>query len=141
MKTIEVAAAVIHDEGKILATQRGYGDFKGGWEFPGGKIQPGESAEEAIVREIQEELQVCIRPEKLLTTIEYDYETFHLTMHCFLASIIKGEIQLLEHEAMRWLTSDQLESVDWLPADIAVVAQLKRILNQTSIDLSTPQIR
>ena len=141
MKTIEVAAAVIHDEGKILATQRGYGDFKGGWEFPGGKIQPGESAEEAIVREIQEELQVCIRPEKLLTTIEYDYETFHLTMHCFLASIIEGEIQLLEHEAMRWLTSDQLESVDWLPADIAVVAQLKRILNQTSIDLSTPQIR
>ncbi len=140
MKTIEVAAAVIHDEGKILATQRGYGDFKGGWEFPGGKIQPGESAEEAIVREIQEELQVCIRPEKLLTTVEYDYETFHLTMHCFLASIIKGEIQLIEHEAMRWLTSDQLESVDWLPADIAVVAQLKRILNQTSIDLSSPQI-
>lgn len=140
MKTIEVAAAVIHDEGKILATQRGYGDFKGGWEFPGGKIQPGESAEEAIVREIQEELQVCIRPEKLLTTVEYDYETFHLTMHCFLASIIKGEIQLIEHEAMRWLTSDQLESVDWLPADIAVVAQLKRILNQTRIDLSSPQI-
>ncbi len=140
MKTIEVTAAVIHDEGKILATQRGYGDFKGGWEFPGGKIQPGESAEEAIVREIQEELQVCIRPEKLLTTVEYDYETFHLTMHCFLASIIKGEIQLIEHEAMRWLTSDQLESVDWLPADIAVVAQLKRILNQTSIDLSSPQI-
>lgn len=140
MKTIEVVAAVIHDEGKILATQRGYGDFKGGWEFPGGKIQPGESAEEAIVREIQEELQVCIRPEKLLTTVEYDYETFHLTMHCFLASIIKGEIQLIEHEAMRWLTSDQLESVDWLPADIAVVAQLKRILNQTSIDLSSPQI-
>lgn len=140
MKTIEVAAAVIHDEGKILATQRGYGDFKGGWEFPGGKIQPGESAEEAIVREIQEELQVCIRPEKLLTTVEYDYETFHLTMHCFLASIIKGEIQLIEHEAMRWLTSDQLESVDWLPADIAVVAQLKRILNQTSIELSSPQI-
>ena len=140
MKTIEVAAAVIHNEGKILATQRGYGDFKGGWEFPGGKIQPGESAEEAIVREIQEELQVCIRPEKLLTTVEYDYETFHLTMHCFLASIIKGEIQLIEHEAMRWLTSDQLESVDWLPADIAVVAQLKRILNQTSIDLSSPQI-
>lgn len=128
MKTIEVVAAIIHDNGKILATQRGYGEFKDGWEFPGGKMQPGETAEEAIIREIEEELRVRIAPEKLLITVECDYPNFHLTMHCFLSSITQGEIELVEHEAMKWLTRDELDTVDWLPADIEVVEALKKLL-------------
>ena len=128
MKTIEVVAAIIHHDGKILATQRGYGDFKDGWEFPGGKIEPGETAEHAIVREIQEELNVTIVPEKLITTVECDYPKFHLTMHCFLASIDHGHVALLEHEAMKWLTKEELDSVAWLPADVEVVEKLKSIL-------------
>ncbi len=128
MKTIEVVAAIIHHDGKILATQRGYGDFKDGWEFPGGKIESGETAEQAIVREIQEELNVTIVPEKLVTTVECDYPKFHLTMHCFLSSIKKGHVALLEHEAMKWLAKDELDSVGWLPADVEVVEKLKPLL-------------
>ena len=125
MKTIEVVAAIIHQDGKILATQRGYGDFKDGWEFPGGKIESGETAREAIIREIQEELAVTIKPERLLTTVECDYPKFHLTMHCFLASVREGHLSLLEHEAMKWLSKDELDSVSWLPADIEVVQKIK----------------
>ena len=117
MKTIEVVAAIIEHEGRILATQRGYGDFKDGWEFPGGKMEPGETPEAAIVREIEEELKVTIAPKTLVTTVECDYPKFHLTMHCFLSSIVKGEICLVEHEAAKWLSPDELDSVDWLPAD------------------------
>lgn len=128
MKTIEVVAAIIYQDGKILATQRGYGDFKDGWEFPGGKIEAGETAQEAIVREIKEELAVTIHPEKLITTVEYDYPKFHLTMHCFLASLEDGHLSLLEHEAMKWLTKEELDSVSWLPADVEVVQKLRTIL-------------
>lgn len=129
MKTIEVVAAIIVHDDKILATQRGYGDFKDGWEFPGGKMDPGETAEEAIVREIQEELRVTIVPEKLLTTVDCDYPNFHLTMHCFVSRIAQGTIELVEHEAMKWLTREELDSVDWLPADVEVVEELKKHLD------------
>lgn len=128
MKTIEVVAAIIHHEGRILATQRGYGDFKDGWEFPGGKMEPGETPEAALVREIREELDVEIVPEKLVTTVECDYPKFHLTMHCFLSSVKSGTISLLEHEASKWLTKDELDSVEWLPADVEVVEKLKTML-------------
>lgn len=128
MKTIEVVAAIIVHEGKILATQRGYGDFKDGWEFPGGKVDAGETPEEAIVREIQEELRVTITPEKLITTVEYDYPNFHLTMHCFVSRIASGTIELVEHEAMKWLAKDELDTVEWLPADVEVVVALKSYL-------------
>lgn len=130
MKTIEVVAAIIHDNGKILATQRGYGEFKDGWEFPGGKMQPGETAEEAIIREIEEELRVRIAPEKLLITVECDYPNFHLTMHCFFSTIVEGTIELVEHEAMKWLADTELDSVAWLPADLEVVEAIKAYLKQ-----------
>ena len=119
MKTIEVVAAIIHHDGKILATQRGYGDFKDGWEFPGGKMEAGETAEHAIVREIEEELNV-----------EYDYPNFHLTMHCFISVIMKGTIVLIEHEDAKWLKPDELDSVAWLPADVEVVEKLKVYLKE-----------
>lgn len=128
MKTIEVVAAIIQHEGKILATQRGYGDFKDGWEFPGGKMEPGETMQQAIIREIQEELGVTISPTKLVTTVEYDYPTFHLTMHCLLSTVVEGEIKLIEHEDAKWLTKETLDSVEWLPADIEVVEKLKQLL-------------
>lgn len=128
MKRIEVVAAIIHHDGKILATQRGYGDFKDGWEFPGGKMEPDETAEAAIVREIKEELAVTIEPEQLVTTVECDYPKFHLTMHCFLSKLTEGTISLIEHEDAKWLTKDELDSVDWLPADIEVVEKLKTML-------------
>lgn len=128
MKTIEVVAAIIHHEGRILATQRGYGDFKDGWEFPGGKMEPGETPEAALVREIREELDVEIVPEKLVTTVECDYPKFHLTMHCFLSSVKSGTISLLEHEASKWLKKEELDSVGWLPADVEVVEKLKTML-------------
>lgn len=127
MKTIEVVAAIIAHENRILATQRGSGEFKDGWEFPGGKVEPGETPEQAIVREIQEELVVEIAPQKLVTTVEYDYPKFHLTMHCFLSRIVSGKINLLEHEDAKWLAQDELDSVDWLPADVEVVQTLKTI--------------
>ncbi|MDL2060112.1 (deoxy)nucleoside triphosphate pyrophosphohydrolase [Mesosutterella sp. AGMB02718] len=130
MKRIEVVAAIIHHEGKILATQRGYGDFKDGWEFPGGKVEPGETPQEAIVREIREELEVTIRPERLVTTVECDYPKFHLTMHCFLASVAEGSITLLEHEAAKWLGKDELDTVAWLPADVEAVQKLKPLLEE-----------
>lgn len=128
MKRIEVVAAIIHHKGRVLATQRGYGDFKDGWEFPGGKMEPGETAEAAIVREIREELAVEIQPERLVTTVECDYPKFHLTMHCFLCRVVSGDIQLLEHEASRWLSKKELGDVDWLPADIEAVEALKPLL-------------
>ena len=118
MKTIEVAAAIIVKDNKVFATQRGYGEFKDGWEFPGGKLEPGESAREALVREIREELDVDIRVGRLLETVEYDYPEFHLTMHCFICELLSEEIVLKEHEDARWLKKDELDSVPWLPADI-----------------------
>ena len=125
MKTIEVVAAIIHQNGKILATQRGYGDFKGMWEFPGGKMEAGETEEDAIVREIREELNVEISVERKVCTVKYDYPTFHLVMHCFWCSIGSGELELKEHQSARWLEPSEWESVDWLPADIEVVEQLR----------------
>ncbi|MCI7708418.1 MAG: 8-oxo-dGTP diphosphatase MutT [Sutterella parvirubra] len=128
MKTIEVVAAVIRDGGRILATERGYGDFKGGWEFPGGKMEPGETPEAAVVREIEEELRVTVRPTAFIETVEYDYPTFHLTMHCFMCEVVSGEITLTEHLAMKWLTKETLETVDWLPADVSVVRKLEEMI-------------
>lgn len=126
MKQIEVVAALIKQENKVLATQRGYGEWKDGWEFPGGKIEAGETPEEALHREILEELAVEVEVQSRLVTVEYDYPQFHLTMHCYWCRLLKGEPTLLEHEAARWLTRDQLDSVDWLPADLEVVAAIKQ---------------
>ena len=125
MKQIEVVAAIIHDEGRIFATQRGYGDYKDGWEFPGGKMELGESPEEALKREIWEELETKIIVEHLVQTVEYDYPKFHLKMHCFWCHIESGQLVLKEHEAARWLKPEELESVDWLPADKVVVKKLQ----------------
>ena len=125
MKQIEVVAAVIHKDGAYFATQRGYGEFEGMWEFPGGKIEPGESRESALKREIQEELGIDITVNKFLCTTDYDYSSFHLTMHCYLCSIESGEIELREHKSARWLTVDMLDSVEWLPADWEVVENIK----------------
>ncbi len=126
MKHIEVVAAIINDDyGRIFATQRGYGDFKDWWEFPGGKIEPGETREEALKREIREELSTEISVDNFLCTVEYDYPAFHLTMHCYLCHVEKGHLELKEHEAARWLTRELLESVKWLPADWGVVDRLK----------------
>lgn len=126
MKTIEVVASIIHQNGKILATQRGYGDFKGLWEFPGGKIEPGETPEEALCREINEELNIDISVEKHICTVEHDYPNFHLTMHCYGCSIVQGELVLNEHQSARWLEESEWESVEWLPADIEVVKELQK---------------
>ena len=127
MKKIEVVAAVIFKDGKVFATQRGHGDFKDGWEFPGGKIEPGESHEVALKREIQEELGVDIAIENLLCTTEYDYPSFHLTMHCYLCSIASGEIELREHKSAHWLRPEELGSVEWLPADKDVISRLNNL--------------
>ena len=116
-KKIKVVAAVIRDENRIFATQRGNGDFKGGWEFPGGKVESGESSQEALVREIKEELEIDIKVGELIETIEYDYPLFHLSMDCFWVEIISGDLVLVEHQAARWLTKENVESVQWLPAD------------------------
>ena len=125
MKKIEVVAAIITNNGKIFATQRGYGDFAGGWEFPGGKIESIETAENALVSEIREELDTEIEVGKLFHTVEYDYPNFHLTMYCFLATVKAGELVLKEHEASKWLAKEDLNSVNWLPVDIEVVELLK----------------
>mgnify|MGYP002624362279 CR=1 FL=1 len=126
MKQIEVVAAIIHDgEGRIFATQRGYGDYKDYWEFPGGKIEVGETPEEALKREIWEELETRIVVERLEKTVEWDYPAFHLTMHCYWCTVESGHLELKEHEAARWLGKGQLESVDWLPADREVVEMIK----------------
>ena len=124
MKTIRVVAAVILSEGKIFATQRGYGDFKGGWEFPGGKIEDGETPEVALKREISEELETRIRVGELIDTIEYDYPNFHLSMDCFWCEIVSGKLVLKEHEAARWLDKENLYSVEWLPADVSLIEKI-----------------
>lgn len=128
MKTIEVVAAVIHRQDRILATQRGYGEHRGKWEFPGGKMEPGETEEQAIVREIHEELNVGIRVESKVCTVEYDYPNFHLVMHCFWCSMAEGELELKEHQSARWLQKPEWESVDWLPADVEVVKCLEGLI-------------
>ncbi|MBO7426254.1 MAG: (deoxy)nucleoside triphosphate pyrophosphohydrolase [Clostridiales bacterium] len=133
-KTIKVVAAIISKGDRIFATQRGYGDFKDGWEFPGGKVEPGESSKEALVREIREELDADINVGDLLTTVEYDYPQFHLSMDCFWATLVEGsEMKLLEHEAAKWLTRDQLDSVEWLPADTAVIDIIKECPNMNNL--------
>ena len=124
-KHIEVVAAIILRDGRIFATQRGYGEWKDWWEFPGGKIEPGESTEDALKREIREELATEIEVDELLTTVEYDYPKFHLTMHCYLCTIISGDLSLLEHEDARWLALDELDCVKWLPADVEAVNRLR----------------
>ena len=128
MKTIRVAAAVIRDGEKIFATMRGYGDFKWLWEFPGGKIEPGETPQQALKREIREELASEIAVGKLIDTVEFDYPTFHLSMDCFWSEIISGKLVLKEHEDARWLTREKLDDVQWLPADITLIEKLKRNL-------------
>ena len=125
MKRIEVVAAIIRKEGKIFATQRGYGEWKDWWEFPGGKMEPGETPEEALKREIREELSTEIRVDELLCTVEYDYPKFHLTLHCYLCSLVTEALHLNEHEAARWLAKDELDSVKWLPADREVIEKLR----------------
>ncbi len=128
LKYIEVVAAIIKKDNEIFVTQRGYGDFKGGWEFPGGKIEAGENPEQALIREIKEELAVEINVGKLLHTVEYDYPTFHLTMHCFVCTLVSGELELKEHQAAKWLTKETLDSVEWLPADVEVAEKVKMLL-------------
>lgn len=127
MKCIEVVAGIIRDSGKVFATQRGYGDFKDGWEFPGGKVEPGETPQQALVRELKEELCIDVSVGDFLCTVEYDYPAFHLTMHCFFCSVVGGELTLLEHEAAKWLSEADLHSVEWLPADVEVVKALGRL--------------
>ena len=126
MKTIDVVAAIIVKGTEILATQRGYGEFEGGWEFPGGKVEQGETPEEAIVREIHEELNARISVQRFLTQVEHDYPTFHLSMKCFICTLDDPSFQLLEHHAAKWLDMQHIDIVDWLPADIKVVATLKQ---------------
>ena len=128
MKTIRVAAAVIRKGDKIFATQRGYGELKGGWEFPGGKIEDGETPQEALKREIEEELDTEILVGELIDTIEYDYPTFHLSMDCFWCEIVEGKLVLKEHEAARWLDRKTMDDVEWLPADVTLVGKIKEAL-------------
>lgn len=130
MKTVRVVAAVICDsieeKKKIFSTARGYGDLKGGWEFPGGKIEENETAKEAVIREIHEELGATVRVGDMIDTIEYDYPTFHLSMDCFWCEVVSGELKLLEADDAKWLSKDELDSVDWLPADITLIDKIRR---------------
>ena len=134
MKQVTVSGAVIFrtnpetHKKEIFATQRGYGDYQDGWEFPGGKLEPGETPQQCIERDIREELAPEVRAERILGVVEYDYPTFNLTMHCILCTIVSGELKLLEHEAARWLTKDTLRSVDWLPADLLILDRIEEIL-------------
>lgn len=130
MKTVRVVAAIIIENGKVFATQRGYGEFKDGWEFPGGKIEPGETPEEAIVREIKEELDTEVEVIELLDTVEYDYPNFHLSMGGFICKIKSGDLVLKEHEAAKWLTKDTLGSLEWLPADMGLVGEIEKYLKE-----------
>ena len=134
MKTIRVVAAVIRDQDRIFATARGYGDYKGGWEFPGGKIESGETPQQALVREIKEELDTEIIVGELIDTIEYDYPTFHLSMECFWCSIVRGELILNEAEAARWLTREELWSVAWLPADETIIEEVGERMRSAAPD-------
>lgn len=127
-KVIKVVAAIIRDGDKIYATQRGYGEFKGGWEFPGGKIEEGETPEQALIREIKEELDTEIEVGELIDVVEYDYPTFHLLMNCCWCKIVSGDLVLKEHDAARWLNRDELFDVEWLPADIELIDKIGRIL-------------
>lgn len=124
MKIVNVAAAIIKYENKIFATQRGHGEFEGGWEFPGGKIEVGETASQALVREIKEELDVEVEVGELIDTVEYDYPNFHLTMHCFICTIKFGKLVLKEHSAAKWLTKETLNTVEWLPADEGLIEKV-----------------
>ena len=128
MKTINVVAALIVHDGRIFATQRGYGEWRGWWEFPGGKQEPGETPEDALVREIREELATEISVDRFMTTLEWDYPTFHLSMRCYLCSVISGSLTLLEHEAAAWLDREHLHSVKWLPADYVILDEIGRLL-------------
>ena len=128
MKTVNVVAAVIFDGDRVFATQRGYGPYKDGWEFPGGKVEAGETPEEALKREIEEELETEIEVGEYITTIEHDYPDFHLSMRCYRCRITEGRPVLLEHEAARWLTADELDSVAWLPADITIIDRIREML-------------
>lgn len=125
MKTIKVAAAIIKHNGMILATQRGYGDFKDGWEFPGGKLEAGENSKEALKREIKEELDTEIQVGDLLETVEYDYPTFHLSMDCYVCTLISDKIVLKEHEASKWLGIEDIDNLNWLPADKYLIPKIK----------------
>ena len=136
MKTVKVVAAIIKADNEngetiIFATQRGYGDFKGGWEFPGGKIESGETPQEALKREIIEELDTEVSVGELMDTVEYDYPQFHLSMDCFWCQIVRGNLVLKEHEAARWLTKDELNNVEWLPADITLIEKIRNLLSMT----------
>lgn len=136
MKTVKVVAAIIkavneNGETIIFATQRGYGDFKGGWEFPGGKIESGETPQEALKREIIEELDTEVSVGELIDTVEYDYPQFHLSMDCFWCQLVRGNLVLKEHEAARWLTKDELNNVEWLPADITLIEKIRNLLSMT----------
>lgn len=125
MKTTKVVAAIIRNQDRIFATQRGYGEFKDGWEFPGGKIEEGETPENALIREIREELDTEISVGEKITCVEYDYPKFHLSMDCFWAEIVSGDLVLKEHEAAKWLSREELDSVDWLPADLELIEKIK----------------
>jgi 8-oxo-dGTP diphosphatase len=130
MKTIEVVAAIIIRDGHVFATQRGYGEWKGWWEFPGGKMEAGESPQEALKREIREELDAEITVGQLIETVEWDYPAFHLTMHCFVCTLISEDVRLNEHDAAAWLTKETLHSVKWLPADEGLIQKIAAILDE-----------
>ncbi len=132
MKTINVVAAIIIKDNKVFATQRGYGDFKDGWEFPGGKVEEGETPQEALTREIREELAADIRVGELFDTVEYDYPEFHLSMKCYICELVSEEMVLKEHEAARWLGRGELDTVDWLPADKGLIEGLKQLAYMTT---------
>lgn len=140
MKKIEVVAAIITHNNQIFATQRGYGEFKDGWEFPGGKMEAGETPRQALVREIKEELDTEIEVGDLIDTVEYDYPQFHLTMHCFWCTVKSGELVLKEHEAARWLTRDTLDSVDWLSADKGLIGKIKTCFQNWGESIQTKPI-
>ena len=143
MKTIEVVAAIIRDGERIFATQRGYGEFKDMWEFPGGKVEVGERLEDALMREIREELDTEIGVDSFLCTVDYDYPSFHLTMHCYMCSVVSGGLVLKEHEAARWLAPEELDSVDWLPADLEILPRIAGVLQicmaSSSIQATVPE--